>query len=189
MTATDFSRSPELLSAASSRLLILDMQERLLPVMTGLDRMIDRCVKLVQGSQLFEIPVSATEQYPKGLGPTVPPLAGLIPHRPEKLRFSAVEALDWSGEGKSAGARHQIVIAGIETHVCVLQTAFDLLARGFDVYVVADATGSRNPTDHELGLKRLADGGVRLVTSEMVLMEWCEVAGSERFKAISRLVK
>ena len=80
------------------------------------------------------------------------------------------------------------MVAGIETHVCVLQTAFDLLARGFEVFVVVDAVGSRNQQDFEIATGRMADSGVNLVTSEMVLFEWCEIAGTDQFKQISRLV-
>ena len=181
-------RSPDLLSALSSRLLIVDMQTKLLPAIRDGERVLARCVQLVRGAEILKVPVSATEQYPKGLGLTAPDLAELIPNRPEKLRFSCHECLDWAATDQAAVTRHQIVVAGIETHVCVLQTALDLLAAGFEVFVVVDAVGSRNQLDVETAIQRLADSGAHLVTAEMVLFEWCEVAGTAEFKQISKLV-
>jgi len=184
-----YTKSPSLLSSGISRLLLVDLQEKLLPAMHGGDEVVANCEKLIAGAQILNVPLSATEQYPKGLGPTIPQIAEHIPQRPDKLRFSCAEALDWATADRTATARHQIVLAGIETHVCVLQTAFDLLANQFDVFVVADAVTSRKPQDYKFALKRMRDSGVQLVTTEMVLFEWCEVAGSDEFKQISKLVR
>lgn len=178
----------QLLRAGSSRLLIIDMQEKLVAAMTDAQRVINNCLKLVKAAELFQVPCDATEQYPQGLGPTVAPLADRLPSRPEKLRFSCVDALPWTACSRSPEAPHQVVLAGIEAHVCVLQTALDLLGLGFDVYVVADAVTSRQPLDEALALRRLADAGVEIVTTEMVLFEWCEHAGTDTFKALSRIV-
>jgi isochorismate hydrolase len=182
------SRSPELLSAATSRLLIVDMQQRFMPAIANHQPLIENCVKLVKAAGILQVPVCATEQYPQGLGPTIPELASLLPPPAAKVRFSCCQVLDWANQPQGTDARHQVVLAGIEAHVCVLQTGFDLLAAGFDVYVVADAVMSRNEKDASTALRRLSDGGARLVTTEMAMFEWCEAAGSPQFKEISRLI-
>lgn len=181
-------RSSELLSSKNSRLLIVDMQDKLLAAMKESAAVTARCVKLIRGAGVLSVPVDATEQYPQGLGATTNVIAELIPKRPDKLRFSCSESLAWAEFAGGVDDRQQVVLAGIEAHVCVLQTAFDLLAKGFEVFVVADAVTSRNRLDYEIGLKRMSDSGVQLVTTEMVLFEWCEIAGTDEFKAISRLI-
>lgn len=188
MSEVNLNRSPELLSVQSSRLVIIDVQERLLPVIASHDTVLANCVKLLKGAACLGVPTFAAEQYPKGLGPTVEPIAEFVAERSAKMRFSASEAFDWVRTGSAEDSRHQVVLAGIETHVCVLQTALDLLTAGFDVYVVVDAIGTRFAVDHEVGLRRLADAGVRLVTTEMALFEWCEVAGTDVFKQLSKIV-
>lgn len=188
MTDSNYSRSPELLSAASSRLLIVDMQEKFAAAIPEFTLVAAGCLKLMQAATILSVPICATEQYPRGLGQTVPELAALLPDRVEKLRFSCAECLDWvTGSGRNDG-RHQVVLAGIETHICLLQTALDLLTAGFDVFVVVDATRSRRDDDREIALRRMSDAGVRLITSEMAMFEWCEVAGHDQFKQISKLV-
>ena len=192
MTAERLSRSPDLLSAAESLLLVVDLQERLLPHVVGAENVLARCRMLLAGAGLFGVPAVVAEQYPKGLGPTV---AGLLDADPaadlvqaEKLRFSAADATGWPAAGEREDGRHQVVLAGIETHVCIGQTAFDLLARGYRVYVCADAVGSRRDLDHVTGLARLRDGGAIVTTAEAVLFEWCEEAGTDRFKLLRDLV-
>jgi isochorismate hydrolase len=182
-------RSPELLDRHRSRLLIVDVQQKLVPHIHGADPMIAHCRKLIQGAAVLGVPAFATEQYRKGLGETVPELAELLPDRPDKLRFSGVEALGWQTAAEAADERDQIVVAGIETHVCVLQTAFDLMSIGYQVFIPADAVASRKTRDWEFALKRLADAGATVVTTESVLFEWAEAAGTPEFKEISRLVK
>jgi nicotinamidase-related amidase len=188
MSSAPYCRSPELLSAATSRLLIVDMQEKFLPTIPQPEGLIANCVKLIRGAAILGVPVSATEQYPKGLGPTIPELLPLLPERPAKLRFSCAECLDWAEHGGRSDGRHQIVLAGIEAHVCVLQTSLDLLAAGFDVFVAADAVRSRSDVDRDIALRRLSDSGARLITAEMALFEWCEAAGTDQFKQISKLI-
>ncbi|HSG71408.1 MAG TPA: hydrolase [Planctomycetaceae bacterium] len=182
-------RHHELLSAARSRLLIVDVQEKLLPHITDGKTVVERCERLLKAAGILGVPISATEQYPQGLGPTVEPLRSYFEHIPEKLRFSCVDSLDWAVPRAEREDRDQIVVAGIETHVCILQTAFDLAAGGFRVYVPVDAVGSRFSEDRETALRRLDAAGIALVSTESVLFEWCEVAGTEQFKQISRLVR
>jgi nicotinamidase-related amidase len=182
-----FLRSTELLSADNSCLLIVDVQEKLLPKITAAERVVSGCRRLIRGAQILGVPVTATEQYPQGLGPTVAELAALLPPPLPKLRFSCAEVLNWGGGAPND--RFQIVVAGIEAHVCVLQTALDLISQGFQVYIPADAVSSRNEFDWKMALERLAASGAVLTTTESVLFEWCAVAGTPEFKQISQLVK
>lgn len=181
-------RSPGLHNRDDSRLLIVDVQEKLLRVIPGGGALIDACSLLVRGAQLLRVPVFATEQYPQGLGPTAEPLRGLLPDRPAKLRFSAVGAFDWAAAAGDDD-RRKVVLAGIETHVCIQQTAFDLLAAGFSVTVVADAVASRFDLDHRVALDRLRDHGADVTSAEAMLFEWCETAAADEFKQVSSLVK
>ena len=182
-------RSPELLSRSRSRLLIVDVQEKLVPHIPAAESMIANCRKLIRGANVLDVPVFATEQYRKGLGETVAELAELLPERPDKLRFSCVESLHWGTAAEQEQERDQVVVAGIESHVCVLQSVFDLLSSGYRVFVPADAVASRKPLDWEFALKRIADGGATVTTTESVLFEWAEIAGTPEFQEISRLVK
>src|SRR5487761_1441480 len=146
------------------------MQERLLPVIAGGETMVARSVRLAEAAQLLGVPVRATEQYPKGLGPTVAPLTAYPQETLPKTTFSApgdpgFAALLPAGTG-------EVVIAGCETHVCVLQTALELLDSGVHVVLAADAAGSRDPADHAAGIARARQHGAEIVTSEMVLFEW-----------------
>ena len=190
MSDPDYTRSQSLLTRADSRLVIVDVQERFIPVIPVADQLIANCRKLILGAQVLEVPVSATEQYPRGLGPTTPLLAELLPERPEKMRFSSAESLPWARDGGAMQReRFRVVLAGIETHVCILQTAFDLQSAGFEVILPADALASRRKQDWRFALQRMRDAGMTVTTTESILFEWCEVAGTEEFKQISRLVK
>ena len=186
---SSYLRSPELLSREASKLLIVDIQEKLVPKIVNLDRMLANCRLLIQGAKVLSVPVFATEQYPKGLGKLVPELAELLAQPAEKLRFSCAEVLDWGTAAGAADDRFQIVVAGMEAHVCVLQTVFDLLAAGFQVFVAADAVSSRSELDWRIALDRMSAGGATIVTAESVLFEWCEVSGTTEFKQISQLIK
>lgn len=190
-SSTEALRSPELLHRASSRLLIVDVQERLVTALdeSSRERLMAQCRFLVEGANLLGVPVTATEQYPQGLGPTVAALAKLIPERPAKKRFSAWECTGWPTAANATDDRFQIVVAGMETHVCVLQTVLDLLAAGYQVYVVADAVAARGEIDHRFALQRMANSGATLTTAEGVLFEWCETAAAAEFKQLSALVK
>lgn len=186
--ANEFVRSSELLSRTDSKLLIVDVQEKLLPSIAVADRMIDNCRLLIQGAQILEVPVYATEQYPKGLGSTTAALADLLNEIPGKLRFSCAEVLNWGSAAEQADDRQKVVVAGIEAHVCVLQTVLDLIAQGFQVFVPADAIASRHKLDWQVALDRMSLSGAVVTTSESVLFEWCEVAGTPEFKQISKLI-
>lgn len=169
--------------------MIVDVQEKLMPAIPVADQLIANCRKLIEGARILGLPIAATEQYPKGLGKTVPALAEHLGELPEKVRFSCAEVLNWQPAAMEADARDQIIVAGIEAHVCVLQTVLDLLAVGFRVYVPADAVASRKKLDWKIALGRMANHGAILTTTESVLFECCETAAAPEFKAISRLVK
>lgn len=179
-------RSAELFGRQTSRLLLVDLQERLIATMSDRERLLSRCQMLANGSRILSIPIFITEQYPKGLGVTVPEIAEFAAERPEKLRFSCTDCLGWLPPGPDE--RFQVVVAGIETHVCVMQTVLDLIALGYQVQVPIDAVSSRHDLDKQTALRRMELAGATVTTVEAVLFEWCEVAGSPEFKAISKLV-
>ena len=180
-------RSPELMSRRDSGVLVIDVQAKLMAKMAEADRVIANIIRLVEGARILSIPVEATEQYPKGLGPTVPELAARVPPRPEKLTFSCCGVSGLADRFRTAGAS-KILLSGVETHVCVLQTGLDLLAAGFKVYVAADAVCSQREQDRALALSRLERSGAVLTTTEAALFEWTEAAGTPEFKEMSRLV-
>ncbi len=180
-----------LLSSSQVSLLIVDVQERLLPAMAEPDRVTARCKILLQAAETLHIPVTVSEQYPKGLGHTVAELATNTATTFEKLSFSC-----WRDAAMKEhfiklhdGGRPLIVVAGIEAHVCVLQSCVDLYNAGFGVFVVTDAASSRKMDSAALAYGRLRQIGIQMVNTEMVLFEWLEKAGSAEFKALSGLIK
>jgi nicotinamidase-related amidase len=179
---------PTQMSPADTSLLVIDMQEKLVPKIHGADALVRNVSFLIDGARLLGLPVQATEQYPKGLGPTVAALRDRLPERPDKVGFSCC-AVPSVVESLQEAARPKVLLAGIETHVCVQQTALDLLNRGFRVYVAADAVGSRYPLDHELALRRMERAGAVLVTAETAVFEWVGGADHPKFKEVSRLVQ
>jgi Isochorismatase family len=184
-------RSPELLHRATSRLLIVDVQEKLVATLAEATRtrLLDSCRFLAEGAKLLGVPTSITEQYPKGLGPTASVLQEYAAERPAKQRFSCRECLGWPTAAEATDDRFQIVVAGMETHVCVLQTVLDLLAGGYQTYVVADALAARHDIDHQIALQRMAGSGAVLTTAEGVLFEWVETSAAAEFKQLSAIVK
>ena len=175
---------------AKAGLVVVDVQERLLPAIFEKERVVQNSLRLVKGASILKVPVFATEQYRKGLGPTVPEVAAALGHVSpiEKLAFSACGAegfLDKLDAAKISDA----IVCGIETHVCVLQTCLDLLDSGGRVFVVADAVSSRTAGNHSLGLQRMKDAGAIIVSTEMVLFELLERAGTPEFRLILELVK
>jgi nicotinamidase-related amidase len=182
-----------LLDRARSQLLIVDVQERLVPAMHEAERMVERCAVLLQAAARLGLPATVSEQYRKGLGATVTRLDNARGDAPilEKMHFScaADPGLAARVGGLAAAGRRQVVIAGIESHVCVLQTALGFKAIGLDVAVAADAVTSRRPDSVALALDRCRANGVAVVNTEMALFEWLEVSGTPEFKDLSRLIK
>jgi nicotinamidase-related amidase len=176
------------MSAADTGLLVIDVQEKLLPMILDRAALVRDIGFLIDAARLLEMTVQATEQYPRGLGPTTAELAARLPERPDKTAFSCC-AIPSIVEAFHRGARPKIVLAGIETHVCVLHTALDLLALDFRVYIPVDAVASRYRGDHDVALRRLEQAGAVLTTTEGCLFEWVGGAGHPRFKDVSRLVQ
>jgi len=171
-------------------LLVVDVQVRLTPHIHEAAAVVAACGTLLRGAAIFGVPALACEQYPQGLGCTAPELAALL--APEaiypKLTFSAASDPHLRAR-PDARPDEAVVICGIEAHVCVLQTALELRAAGREVFVVADAIGSRHPASVELALPRLRQTGVHVVSVEMILFEWAGAAGTEAFRAMAPLVR
>ena len=180
--------SPELMSAADTALLVVDVQERLIGAIAGHQRLVWNAGRLIDGAKILGLPVVATEQYPQGLGPTVPELAGRLGPVPAKLAFSCGGRGEIFAELEQRGIQ-KLLVCGIEAHVCVEQTVLDLLAAGWRVYVAVDAVSSRFEIDYQTALRRMDSAGATLTTTEAALFEWCQVAGTPEFKEISRLAK
>ena len=181
-------RSQRLLDRDRSSLVVVDVQTSLTPLVQNHAKLVWNISRLIRSAVELDVQVQATEQYPKGLKGTVAPLATLLPQRHEKLAFS-VAGVSKLVEQFNAAARSQIVLCGIETHICILQSAMDLLAAGYDVIVVADAVAARRIEDHAVALRRMADEGVQVVTTESVIFEWCQTAEHPAFKRISAIVR
>ena len=170
--------------------LVVDIQERLFPHMSGRDLLLAKCSVLLEGMKVLGVPLMVTEQYPKGLGPTIGPLKEIMDHQApiEKIAFSCCDepafrlALERSGHSR-------VIICGIEAHVCVLQTTVDLLDLGYQPVVVADCIDSRSPEDKAIALDRMRREGALITSCESVLFELTRLAGSDEFKKISSLVK
>ena len=174
--------------------LVIDVQERLLAAMVpaAAERLVRGCVTLLRGAAALGVAVTATEQYPRGLGPTVEPIRAALPAGfapPEKLDFSAYPVLRGTGGPFAEGPPRPVIVCGMETHVCVYQTVRDLCAAGHQVVVVQDAVLSRTDENRAIGLGLIRDAGAALGSVESVLFDLCGRAGTPEFKAISALVK
>lgn len=188
MPSERLTRSPELMCRDDSALLVIDVQQRLLGAQPDARRIVWNTRRLIDGAKALGVRVAVTEQVPEKLGPTAAELAERLPSPIAKQAFSAGECESLLGEWHEAGVRH-VLLAGIETHVCVAQTALDLLAAGFQPRVAVDAVGSRFAIDHETALRRLDSSAVGLTTTEAALFELCETATDEAFRTISALAK
>ena len=180
--------SPLRLTTQRSALWVIDLQEKLCPAIPSASVVETHIQRLLRAATLLSVPAGATVQYPQGLGSLTPSLQEAFPHPEEKVDFSAAVCRDnldtWAKDG-----RDQIIITGIETHICVLQTVLDLLAEGLRPFVVVEAVASRRQTDHEFALQRMRDCGATLMSAESVLFEWLGTSDRAEFKTISQLVK
>jgi isochorismate hydrolase len=181
-------RSPELMNREDSALLVVDAQEKLLRIIPGSERIIWNIRRLLDAAAALGVPFAGTEQYPDKLSPTVAELKDRLGPAPDKLAFSACVCAEiyerWRADG-----RFRVLVCGIETHVCIMQTAMDLVATGFEPYMAVDAIGSRYVVDHETALRRMEAAGVVLTTTEAAMFEWCATAEAPEFKKISALAK
>ncbi|MBD3641089.1 MAG: isochorismatase family protein [Marinobacter sp.] len=175
-----------LMKADQSVLVLVDLQEKLMPAISFGEEVADRCTTLATIAGLLGVPVLGTEQLPDKLGPNIESVRELCNSLLDKTHFDACPdgLIDQLPEG-----RQHIVIGGCETHVCMMQTALSLLDAGYKVWVVADATGSRNDFDRDVALDRLNESGARIVTLEMVAFEWMRDCRHPRFRDIQALIK
>jgi len=188
--ANTIKKNEKILRRDSTALLLIDLQEKILSVMQNQEGIIDKSLKLIKGFKVLNVPIFYTEQYPKGLGTTSPillkELEGLSPI--QKMTFSCFGVENFFNRLTDNNVM-QVVIAGVESHVCVQQTVLDLLANNFQVNVVADATSSRDDTDYKFALERMRNHGAEITTAESVLFELMNVSGTDEFKKISEIIK
>ena len=188
LAAAQFVRSPELMSATDTGLIVVDVQQKLISLIDGRARIVWNIRRLIDGAKLLGLPVLASEQYPQGLGPTSPELASRLEHVFEKTAFSC-GGCDELCKRLGSQERRKWLVCGIEAHVCIQQTVIDLLGEGFRIYVAVDAVGSRYKIDYETALRRLESSGATPTTVEAALFEWCDDSKSPAFKQISQLVR
>ncbi|NTV45459.1 MAG: hydrolase [Chlorobiales bacterium] len=179
-----------MLTIDNTALIVVDVQGKLAQLMYQKEELYENLKRLIKGAQVLQMPIVLTEQYPKGLGPTVTELSELMPEvKPiEKITFSCCGNEEFSQELKALG-RRQLLLTGIETHICVYQTAMDLLGAGYEVQVVTDAVSSRKRSNKRIGLERMKAAGAIPTTTEMALFELLHIAEGEKFKEISKIVK
>lgn len=179
-----------LLSAEESTLMLIDLQQNLMPHIANREPILHACRYLARAARELAIPILISEQYPKGLGPTDPALMSELPEtvKPiDKICFGSLGAPAISSA--LPPGRSQLLICGVEAHICVLQTAMQALERGLDVYLAIDAAGSRKASDFETALLRMESSGVHLLTAEMAVYEWLREAGTPAFKALLPMLK
>lgn len=173
-----------------SALLIIDLQERILPVIRNIDAVLDNTVKLIKGFKALQLPIYFTEQYPKGLGPTSQKILD------ELQGYTAINKMSFSCSGAEnlfeefhKKKLSQIAVCGVESHVCVQQTVLDLIANDFQVNLAADAVSSRKEIDYDTAMARMRTLGAEVTTTESILFELLEVCGTAVFKEVSKIVK
>jgi len=181
------------LHRADSVLIVIDVQEKLMPVIDGHEEVARNIERLVRGCKVLDVSTMLTEQYVKGLGATIPSIRQAFQ---ETSGYEPIEKNCFSGYACAEFVtalrllqKKQAIVAGIETHVCVYQTVVDLLANGYQVTIVADALGSRSASNKEIALRRMVAEGAKLSSTEMVLFEMLVESGTDEFRAIARLVK
>jgi isochorismate hydrolase len=183
-------RHPNLLRKDDTLLVIVDIQTKLLNVMFERERLISSCRKLIQSINLLEIPILVTEQYPEGIGPTDSVILELLQGRDiiSKMSFSCCGVEDFSQRIKSSGEK-QIVVIGIESHICVLQTVHDLLNQDYFVYIPYDAVSSRKEGDYKNALERMKQVGAVIGSMESAIFELMKTADIPVFRQISKIIK
>jgi nicotinamidase-related amidase len=179
-----------ILNKDASVLVIVDIQDKLAVVMSQKEKVTNNCLHLIEAAKLLNIPVIVTEQYPKGLGPTITEIKEALPdYAPlEKVTFDCCKGDGFLQEIASLRKTH-IILTGMETHVCVLQTCLGLLEKGYFVHLVSDAVSSRKKDDYKTGMKMMRDAGAVVTCTETVLFQLLEKAGTPEFKAISKRIK
>jgi nicotinamidase-related amidase len=174
-----------------SVLVVIDIQERLFPSIDERykERIISSVRKLIESAKVLGIPTIHTEQYPKGLGKTIPEISELLENNPiEKTGFSCFSSEEFKDAIADSMARY-VIITGIESHICVNQTAFDAMELGYTPIVVEDATGTRNPDNHLTAMEKFRSNGILVESAEMVIYEWLEDAKNRKFKEVLEIIK
>ena len=176
------------LTSARSTLCVIDVQEKIIPTIPAGHQVTTECCRMVEAATLFDIHVMFTEQYRKGLGTTVEPLATRLQHQKpiEKMAFSCCGSTSFLNQIPTN--TETLIVCGIETHICVAQTVLDLLQLGYRVCIAADAVGSRREHDHHVALRRLEGSGAVISTTEAILFEWCNTAKNPAFKKMRELI-
>jgi len=185
-----FMRHPDLLTAENSLLLIIDVQEKFREHIHNFQETMHNIVVMAKGAKLLDVPIFLTEQYPQGLGKTVSEIAEVVEFAQmfEKTAFSCCQESNFTDALKKTGKK-QIVVCGIEAHVCVSQTVLDLLHMDYRVHVVVDAVSSRSLENKNLGLQKMQIAGALMTTVEMSLLELVGDSGKPVFKSVQRLIK
>lgn len=183
---------PDQLDASRAMLLVIDMQEKLMPLIVDQRHVTASACKMIRAATVLDLPMIATEQYPRGIGVTHAPIRETL----SGGKFSTLEKPTFSAwatpEVRNAILeldRPQIIIVGVETHVCVQQTSLDLASRDYDVFVCADAAGSRGRIDHDVSLHRMRQNGVFVTTVESAIFELCQSSAARKFKALLEIIK
>ncbi|MER1987048.1 MAG: hydrolase [Solibacillus sp.] len=179
-----------MLTKEETVLVLIDIQGKLAEIVDESAFVIDNIVRIVQGAKVLELPILWLEQYPKGLGPTVEKIAAELSDVKliEKITFSAYDTAEFVQQLEQTG-RKKVLLAGIETHICVYQTAAHLLANGYEVEVLADCVTSRTAGNREVGIEKMLQLGATITSVEMALFEMQQIAKGDAFKAISKIVK
>lgn len=174
----------------NTALVIIDIQERLAAVMKMKDAVVSNCLHLIELAKMLDIPIVLTEQYPKGIGQTVEPIRKALPeYRPiEKLTFSCCDEPSFPYAIRKLNKK-TLVVTGMETHICILQTSIGLLREGFNVHLVKDAVCSRTKENWKVACEFMRDAGAVITCTETVLFQLLQIAGTEEFKAISKRIK
>lgn len=183
-------RHPDLLRKDDTLLVIIDIQTKLFNVIFEKERLVSACRKLIQAAELLGIPMVVTEQYPKGMGPTDSQISQLLanPEAMKKVSFSCCGVEDFN-QKIADFKRKQVIVVGIEAHVCVLQTVHDLLHQGYFLYVLYDAVSSRKEGDYANALDRMRQAGAVIGSVESAVFELLEKAGTSIFRQVSKLIK
>lgn len=178
-----------MLTKEETVLVIIDVQGKLAQIVDESEKVIQNIINVVKGVNVLDVPVLWLEQYPKGLGPTVKSIAEEIKGEPiEKITFSAYDTVEFRQQLEALG-RKKVLIAGIETHICVYQTVAHLLAEGYEVEVLADCVSSRTKGNRDIGLQKMIQLGANITSVEMALFEMQKIAKGDAFKAISSIIK
>ena len=179
-----------LISKEETALIIIDVQEKLFPLISDKEKTLKNIQKLIQFAKIINMPIILTEQYPKGLGPTIPEIKELVPNiQPiKKLEFSCFGSEKFRLILRELNVK-TLIVAGIETHICVIQTSIEGIENGYRVCVVADATSSRKMEDKNIAIKRMMQNNVVVVSTEMLIYELLKKAGTQEFKEALKLIK